>query len=82
MKKTLINVGLFLLIYCFFGNSPVFADDNTNVKVVYGTSSFFVGVMAALWAQKTNRSALTWFLFGWFLPPFACLFAFLKNKEN
>ncbi len=47
-----------------------------------GTSALFVGIMGALWARRANRSALTWFLFGAFLPPIACIFAYLRNRRD
>jgi len=56
--------------------------DFNKVTYSYGTSALFVGIMAALWATRTERSGLLWFFFGWFLAPIACLVAWLKNMDD
>ncbi|MDD5091958.1 MAG: hypothetical protein PHQ23_13710 [Candidatus Wallbacteria bacterium] len=53
-----------------------------QVTVTYGTSSLFVGIMAALWASRTGRSGVKWFFFGWILAPICCLVAWLKNNGD
>jgi hypothetical protein len=78
LKKVFLAV--FILLVC---SGILAADEGTkNVTYTYGTSSIFVGIMAALWAVRTGRSGWLWFFFGWFLAPFACLFGWLKNRED
>jgi len=78
LKKAI--TAAFILLVC---SVILAADEGTkNVTYTYGTSSIFVGIMAALWAVRTGRSGWVWFFFGWFLAPFACLFGWLKNRED
>lgn len=78
MKKVFIFT--FFLLICSVALS---ADEGVKrVTYAYGTSSLFMGIMAALWASRTGRSALVWFFFGWILAPFACLFAWLGNNDD
>lgn len=78
LKKIMTTV--FMLLVC---SIILAADEGTkNASYTYGTSAIFVGIMAALWAVRTGRSGWLWFFFGWFLAPFACLFAWLKNRED
>lgn len=53
-----------------------------GVVSLVGGSALFVGIMAALWARRADRSALMWFFFGAFLPPIACIFAYLRNRSD
>ncbi|MFQ6070017.1 MAG: hypothetical protein ACE5LC_05760 [Candidatus Aminicenantales bacterium] len=78
MKKQTTFLIVFLLC-----STALLADNNIEkVTYSYGTSALFVGIMAALWASRTGRSALLWFFFGWILAPIACLFALLRNLED
>lgn len=78
MKKLATTV--LILLVC----SVVLAanEEAKSVTYTYGTSAIFVGIMAALWAHRTGRSALGWFFFGWLLAPIACLVAWLRNTED
>jgi len=79
MLKKAITI-VFILLAC---SVILAADEETkNVTYSYGTSAIFVGIMAALWAVRTGRSGWLWFFFGWFLAPFACLFAWLRNRDD
>lgn len=55
---------------------------NFVVSTGDGSSNIFVGIMAAFWAIRTGRNPVTWFLFGMFLPPIACLAAWIKNRKE
>jgi hypothetical protein len=78
LKRTVLFV---FLLFLFTGT--LLAQGNfKSVPYSYGTSALFVGIMAALWATRTERSALLWFFFGWFLAPIACLVAWLKNMDD
>ena len=76
--------GLFLLITLILFSLPVLGAEEgfKNVTYSYGVSSIFVGIMAAIWASRTDRSTLIWFFFGWILAPLACIVALIRNAED
>ena len=83
LREEELNKGLVIIIVLLICSIPLIANgDVEKVTYSYGTSALFVGIMAALWATRTGRSGLSWFFFGWFLAPIACLVAWLKNNED
>ena len=76
------RVIIIIIVLLICSISLVAYGDMEKVTYSYGTSALFVGIMAALWATRTGRSGLAWFFFGWFLAPFSCLFAWLRNNED
>ena len=82
LKEGKVKSVILLVFLIFILSAALFAQGEFNrVTYSYGTSALFVGIMAALWATRTERSGLLWFFFGWFLAPIACLVAWLKNMD-
>jgi hypothetical protein len=48
----------------------------------YAPASLVAGVLAALWAQNTRRSAWLWFFMGLLFAPIALLVLLYKNSAD
>ena len=53
-----------------------------GIFIVVGFCMFLCGCFCALWAQNTRRGPWTWFTFGFFLGPLACLTLLARNAAD